>query len=273
VLDRPRVERLIVIGGLAVVGLLLFVRARLMLAERSRLLKEAHVANDALLRINQELDAFAYTASHDLKAPLVSIDGLAASLERRLGGDLDERGHLYLSRIRANVSTLQRLIQDVLDYAWTGTMDAPATLDPVPIARELVEQVSGLARERGATVELVAPIPVLKAHPVRFKQALGNLIENAVRHGGNGRAVRVRVSGDADGNYARIVVEDDGVGVDPETQPKMFDLFHKGPSGESGVGLALVKRIAESSGGAVRYEPVSGGGSRFVLDFPKGDAA
>lgn len=53
----------------------------------------------------------------------------------------------------------------------------------------------------------------------------------------------------------------------------MFDLFHKGPSGESGVGLALVKRIAESSGGAVRYEPVSGGGSRFVLDFPKGDAA
>jgi signal transduction histidine kinase len=273
VFERPRVERLIVIGGLAVVGLLLFVRARLMLAERSRLLKEARVANDALLRINQELDAFAYTASHDLKAPLVSIDGLAASLERRLGGDLDERGHLYLSRIRANVSTLQRLIQDVLDYAWTGTMDAPATLDPVPIARELVEQVSGLARERGATVELVAPIPVLKAHPVRFKQALGNLIENAVRHGGNGRAVRVRVSGDADGNYARIVVEDDGVGVDPETQPMMFDLFHKGPTGESGVGLALVKRIAESSGGAVRYEPVSGGGSRFVLDFPKGDAA
>jgi signal transduction histidine kinase len=273
VLDRPRIELLILIGGLAIVGMLLFIRARLMLAERSRLLQDARVANDALLRINQELDAFAYTASHDLKAPLVSIDGLTASLERRLANDLDDRGRLYLSRIRANVSTLQRLIQDVLDYAWTGTTEAPATLDPLPIARELVEQVSGLARERGATVELVSPIPVLKAHPVRFKQALGNLIENAVRHAGNGRAVRVRVSGNADGNYARIVVEDDGVGVDPSTQPKMFDLFHKGPSGESGVGLALVKRIAESSGGAVRYEPVSGGGSRFVLDFPKGDAA
>lgn len=273
VLDRPRVERLILVGGLAIVGLLLFIRARLMLAERSRLLNDARVANDALLRINRELDAFAYTASHDLRAPLVSIDGLTASLERRLADELDERARLYLSRIRANVSTLQGLIQDVLDYAWTGTTEAPSTLDPQPIARELLEQVSGLARERGATVELVSPIPPLKAHPVRFKQALGNLIENAVRHAGDGRAVRVRVSGDADGKYASVVVEDDGVGVDPATQPQMFDLFHKGPTGESGVGLALVKRIAESSGGAVRYEPVSGGGSRFVLDFPKGDSA
>jgi signal transduction histidine kinase len=113
----------------------------------------------------------------------------------------------------------------------------------------------------------------LNGWPDGLRLLVENLIENAVRHAGNGRAVRVRVSGNADGNYARIVVEDDGVGVDPSTQPKMFDLFHKGPSGESGVGLALVKRIAESSGGAVRYEPVSGGGSRFVLDFPKGDAA
>ena len=229
----------------------------------------AKLAEERLQRMNEELDAFAYTASHDLKAPLVSIEGLAASLDRRVGAGLAPRDRHYLNRIRANAAVLQELIGSMLEYARAG-IDDVATFDAGPAVDAVVSRLVGLADERRARVEVRRPLPMVRAHPGRFSQAIANLVENAIHHGGNVRPPRVTIRGAVAGDFAEIGVENDGEAVPVELRASMYDMFKSGASAGSGVGLALVKRIAEASGGGVRYEALPSGGSRFVVAFPKG---
>lgn len=275
--DRPLGARLVLIGGIAVVGLLLALRSVVFVSLYGHLLRRAETANAALERRNAELQAFAYSASHDLRAPLVSIEGFVSSLERRAGDTLDERSRVYLERIRVNAHSLQRLIRDLLQYARYG---ADGSLDAVVDAHSLAERVVGELGERAAPdghrVELVTRLPPLRAHPVGFAQALTNLVENALAHGANERPARVAVGAAQANGCVEVWVEDDGPGVPPEEREHLFDLFSRGRTGRerspggTGMGLALVKKIAESSGGSVRYESPPEGGARFVLSFPKG---
>ena len=136
--------------------------------------------DDQLRQRNAELDAFAYSASHDLRAPLVSIEGFAASLQRCYGDALDERGREYVVRIRANAVALQRLVHEMLDYARVGADEKLAPVDAHQLASEVVATMNARGEQR---VELVAALPPLRAHPVRFRQALTNLVENALAPG------------------------------------------------------------------------------------------
>ena len=228
--------------------------------------------------LNQELEAVAYRASHDLKAPLVSIDGFAASLQRHAADALDDRGRLYLERIRANAASLQRLIEDTFEFARAGSGAGSAvSVDADAVAREVVASLADLAEKRGATVELVSPLPRVQSHPTPFAQALRNLLENALTHGRSDNTV-VRISGAAVGDNVEIVVEDNGRGISALERPTIFDLFARGSEarenfpGGSGIGLALVKKVAELAGGSVRCEDSAGHGARFVLVFTKGTA-
>jgi signal transduction histidine kinase len=221
-------------------------------------------------RRNRELEAFAYTVSHDLKAPLVSIEGFVTLLDREHDGELDARSRHYLSRIQANADSMQRLISDLFAFARSGADERSAVpIDTTAIARELVEEWRDRADAAGTPLHLDGPLPRVRAHPVRLKQALTNLIDNAIRYG----AGDIHVSGSTQNGVAEIVVEDGGAGVAEEDRSQMFDLFARGnesrrttPEG-TGLGLALVKRIVEASGGDVRYEHDPG--ARFVLSFPK----
>jgi signal transduction histidine kinase len=244
--------------GLLALGGVLFFRNRL----ASRLVEQ--LSEERQL----ELEAFAHSASHDLKAPLVSIQGLASSLERTNGERLDERGRLYLERIQANAVSMQRLVDDLLLFARVGVDRPYGPIDADAIARAAVDE----ARAGGAAVELLTPIPSVRAHPVRFRQALANLIDNGVRYGRSA----VRVSARTLPDCVEVAVEDDGPGIEPGEQEQVFELFTRGRAGlatapdGTGFGLALVRRIAVASGGSVRYEPAAPRGSRFVLSLPKG---
>jgi PAS domain S-box-containing protein len=237
---------------------------------------ERRAALDRLERANRELEAFAYTTSHDLRAPLISIDGFASSLERRYGDRLDDRGHDYISRIRSNAAALQQLIGDVLDFA-RASRDEQTIVDADALAREVVAAFAGDADVR---VALTTTIPPLRAHPARFKQALTNLVENALRYGRtDDGAVDVQIAATRSHGAVEISVEDNGRGVPEGDRARVFDLFVRGrtsiavaPDG-TGVGLALVKSIAEASGGSARYEHAPHGGARFVLTFPEGTSA
>jgi signal transduction histidine kinase len=124
-------------------------------------------------------------------------------------------------------------------------------------------------------------VPPVRAHPTRFRQALTNLIENAIVHSG-GPAPRVQVESYVERERVAIVVADDGRGVDEAARPHLFELFTHGAQADAasrrsgsvgkGLGLALVKKIAEASGGSIAYEPGADGGSRFVLSLPRGAA-
>jgi signal transduction histidine kinase len=215
-----------------------------------------------------ELEAFAHSASHDLKAPLVSIQGLASSLQRTNGARLDDRGGLYLERIQANAVSMQQLVDDLLLFARVGVDRPYGPIDADAIARQAVEE----ARAGGAAVELLTPIPSVRAHPVRFRQALANLIDNGVRYGRSA----VRVSARTLPDCVEVAVEDDGPGIAPAEREQVFELFTRGRSGlaaapdGTGFGLALVRRIAVASGGSIRYEQAEPDGARFVLSLPKG---
>jgi signal transduction histidine kinase len=192
-------------------------------------------------------------------------------LERSLGGRLGDEELYYLKRINANAEGLQKLIADLFAFARSGEDESSAApVDANAVAAELLLELRDRAEERGMSLVVDGTLPTVRAHPVRLKQALTNLVDNAIRYGGG----HVRLSGSHSGNVAQIVVEDGGAGVPPDERDRIFEVFARGkdarvaaPDG-TGLGLALVKRIVEASGGDVRYEP--GAGARFVLTFPGG---
>lgn len=268
VADRPFPERLPLLIALCAVGAVLIARGWLAFAAVEGLEADRR---ETLARRNRELEAFAYSASHDLKAPLVSIAGFAGMLERSLGERLGEDETYYLQRINANAEGLQQLIADLFAFARSGEDERSAEpVDTNVVAAELVDELRDRAEARGMALVVDGPLPAVRAHPIRLKQALTNLVDNALRYG----AGDVRVSGSQADGVARIVVEDGGAGVPIEERDRIFEVFARGrharlssPEG-TGLGLALVKRIVEASGGDVRYEP--GAGARFVLSFPGG---
>ena len=275
VAERPLAARLPIHAALFAVGAALFARAWTMSRLWDETLARERAARAELERTNRELEAFSYSASHDLKAPLVSIQGFAASLRRRSEEALDERSLLYLDRIESNAVSLQALIDELLEFARRGRDGAQgAPIDADAIARDVVRAFRERHAGRGANVELVTPLPPVHAHPIRFRQALTNLVENALNHAGVD-APRVQIAGFTDNGTVSIVVEDDGYGVADGDAGRIFELFGRGnrEGAGTGIGLALVKRVAESSGGTIRYEPGPRGGSRFVLSLPRGTAS
>jgi signal transduction histidine kinase len=269
VLDRPVGSRIVMEVGLLLLGGVFVLRNRLATDAIARIQGQAR---RLLEERNLELEVFAQAASHDLKAPLVSIQGLSHALERSIGDRLDAKGRLYVERIQANANAMQSLIDGLLEFARVGVDESAEPIDADAIARAAVAEAS--ERAGRTAIELVTPVPPVLAHPVRFKQALANLIENGERYGGTS----VRVSAAAVGDTVEIAVEDDGPGIPPAERDRVFELFSRGRAGidraptGSGFGLALVRKIANSSGGSVRYEDGASTGARFVLTFRKGVA-
>jgi signal transduction histidine kinase len=259
---------LIVLGALGAVGLLVVARNWFAFGVIEELEAEQR---ETLARRNRELEAFAYSASHDLKAPLVSIHGFAGMLERELDPALDDRTRHLLKRIEANAESMQVLISDLFSFARSGIDERGAdAVDTTAIASEVVAEWHDRAEAAGVPLVLDGPLPSVRAHPVRLKQALTNLVDNALRYGDG----HVRVSGSSHDGVAEIVVSDGGSGIPLDERATAFDAFSRGrgavgaaPDG-AGFGLALVKRIVEASGGDVRYEHAAG--ARFVLSFPTG---
>jgi signal transduction histidine kinase len=268
--DVALTPRLVLVGALAANGLLIFPRNWFAFGVVEELERERR---EVLARRANELEAFAYSASHDLKAPLVSIEGFAGMLERSLADELNDRDRHHLARIRANADSMQQLIDDLFAFARSGSDERTAVaVDTTELATQLVEEWRDRALAAGIPLSVDGPLPSVRAHPVRLKQALTNLIDNALRYGGG----EVRLSGRMNGDWAEILVEDAGDGVPAGERAAIFDAFARGrgaaagaPDG-TGLGLALVKRNVEASGGDVRYEHAPG--ARFVLSFPAGPA-
>jgi signal transduction histidine kinase len=258
--------------ALGLIGLVTYV-VRLRRRQAAALERE-HRAYEVLAQTNRELEVFAAAASHDLRAPLISIEGFAASIERRHAGGLDERGLDYLRRIRSNAESLHRMIEELLLFARAGVEGPRAGIvDTNALAAEVIEAIGERVGER-CRIELAAELPSIRAHPARFKQVLRNLIENALAHGAReGDPVRIVIAGGLRDGFVEVVVQDDGAGVPLGERSQLFTEYVRGEGGAtggSGMGLALVQRVMEANGGRVRYESSPGGGARFVLAFPEG---
>jgi signal transduction histidine kinase len=214
--------------------------------------------------------------SHELRNPLNAILGWATILTRR--SDLPEQVMLALQAIERNSRLQARMIADVLDYAAVSAGEVRLvieTIDPYPVVRAAVEEVAAAAGDAGVAVEASFDDESLRieADAARLQQIVGNLLSNAVKFSSRGKAVRLAAQ--RSGDSFRLVVSDQGKGIEAEFLPRIFERFgQRGAAtlrrhGGLGLGLALVKQLTLLHSGTVLAESAGPGrGALFTLEFP-----
>jgi len=240
--------------------------------ERKEAEAALHGYAERLRTSNEELQRFAYVASHDLQEPLRSIVSFSQLLERRYRGKLDTDADEYIDFIVEGGNRMQALIRDLLQLSRIETQAQP----PVPIGAgavvaDAVSTLEPLICETGAMVT-VGPMPTVMADPGQLEQVFVNLIGNAIKYRRNDVPPAIQISGWRVGPMVEIAVKDNGIGIEPEYFDRIFEMFQRlhthDEYGGTGIGLAVVKKIVERHGGTVRVESTPGEGSTFFFTLP-----
>lgn len=272
------VEAVLVLGGFIVLAVLflilgLFV-ARTVMRAMERDLEERRRIQLELERSNQELEHFAYVASHDLQEPLRTISGFSQLLRRRYGDQLDERAIKYISRTVQGTERMGRLIDDLLAYSRVGSRGHPIQeTDMARIAREVLADLESMIHEAGAKVE-VGALPTIPADSTQIAQVLSNLVRNAIKYRHPERAPTVKVSASEGDKQWTFKVADNGMGIPAEQQERAFVIFQRLVAREqddtgTGLGLAISKKIVERHGGTIWVDSDGETGSTFSFTLPK----
>lgn len=245
--------------------------------ERQAATEDLRSAVKELQRSNTELEQFAYIASHDLQEPLRSISSFLQLLERRYPERLDDEGREFIRFAVEGANRLQAMIAGLLAYSRIGKR--PPAPGPVDLGQALGKALANLAvavREAGAVVTC-DPLPTVRADGDQVVQLLQNLIDNAIKYRGTAPP-RIHVSCEQEAAGPVVRVRDNGIGIAPEHQERIFNIFRRlhGPEiPGAGIGLALCRRIVENAGGsmAVASEPGQGAVFSFTLPGKGGETA
>lgn len=244
-------------------------------AERAlaRINAELEARNTSLARANQEMEAFIYTVSHDLKAPLVTLHGMTDRLAQKYLELLDERGRHYLERIRVNIEHLEDLVLDLLELSRIGRIEeAREVFDVVESLKESIEQSRAHIESKKLTIECPDAIGLTMFSRKRLRQVFTNLITNAAKYSDSGRAAILRIQSRRDGDFWEVAFQDNGRGVDPKFHEKIFAAFQRPGSLKedegTGIGLTIARRIIEYNGGRIWIDSQPGIGSTFFITIP-----
>ncbi len=245
-------------------------RAEEALCESERVLRENE---SALKERNEELIRFTYAVSHDLKSPLVTIQTFLGYLEQDIRKPDAARMEKDLGYIRTAADKMGRLLDELLELSRVGRkMNPPVEVPLQAIVKEALDLVAGRIAERGVQVEVTEEPVVLYGDRPRLVEVFQNLVDNAVKFMGDQPAPRVEIGVEQAGEEMVLFVRDNGIGIDPRYQPKLFGLFEKLDPGTegTGIGLALVKRIVEVHGGRIWVESEGlGKGTTFRFTLAK----
>ena len=222
---------------------------------------------------NQELEAFCYSVSHDLRAPLRHIDGYVDLMVSRCRADLSEKGLHYLDTIAASARQMGVLIDDLLQFSRTGR--AEMVQKNISMKQALQEALTPLeAHLDGRTIEwVIGDLPSVRGDYALLRQVWANLLDNAVKYTRTREVARIEVSAREENGKIVFVVADNGVGFDMQYAGKLFGVFQRLHALEefegTGIGLATVHRIITRHGGRVWAEAELNRGSRFYFTLPK----
>ncbi|MCP4656485.1 MAG: hypothetical protein GY856_13820 [bacterium] len=246
--------------------------------ELRRMQKELEAKNVEVEAKNAEMERFTYAVSHDLKSPLFTVEGFLGLLERDAARGDVERMSQDMRQIRTATANMRRLLDELLELSRIGRMDNPSQeVSLGELAREAVERVGGRIAERGVEIVISPDLGMVFGDRPRLLEVLQNLIDNAVKFIGAQEEPRVEIGLRREDGENVYWVRDNGIGINPRYQEKIFGLFEKlDPKAEgTGIGLALVKRIIEVHGGRIRIESAGEGrGTTFCFTLrPKAEAA
>jgi two-component system, LuxR family, sensor kinase FixL len=237
------------------------------ITERKQAEAALAATNRELERTNAELETLVYSASHDLKSPMVSLLGYLEYLKLDYGDVLGQEGGRYVARISDCTLYMQRLIHDLIDLSRVGRTGANAVdVDLAELVGAIVDEAAGAHPGVGFRI---GRLPVVAGDPVGFRQLFTNLVENAVRHGGRpDLTVTVEGRSRADGGL-ELSVRDDGRGIPPEHRERVFGVFERldtpSTSSGTGMGLAICRKIVELLGGSIGIHGGRGTEVRIVL--------
>lgn len=223
-----------------------------------------------LVKRNQELESFAYVVSHDLKAPLRAIANLSQWLEEDLEENLTEETRHNLRLLQRRVYRLKTMIEGLLDYSRIGLSSLPE--ETVNLTELIEEIIASLAVPPDFTIEVKSPLPTLVTKRLLLSQVFSNLISNAIKHH-QGHQGHVEIQAIDRGDYYEFSVKDDGPGIAPEHQEKIFQVFQilnsRDQKENTGIGLSIVKKILDNQGGRIWIESQAGEGATFYFTWQK----
>lgn len=226
-----------------------------------------------LLAKTKELEAFAYSISHDLRAPLRAINGFSKMLEEDQAARLDEEGRRLLGVVRENARRMGRLIDDLLSFSRAGRHDLRRTrVDAGAMVESVLGELLGEQERKGSDL-VIGELPPVDADPALLRQVFVNLLSNAIKFSATRPRRMIGVSGRREAGRVVYEVFDNGVGFDMRYAGNLFGVFQRLHGREfegTGVGLALVERIVSRHDGTVRAEAETDRGARFTISFPDG---
>lgn len=258
----------------AVSGMILIGGVSSWIISLNRRLSQAnqHLEEDVRLR-TQELEAFVYTVSHDLKSPVVSMQGMASLFMEIYGGQLDEKGRHYINRILINAGYMERLILGLLDLSRVGRKQASINRGrPAEVLQQILEIHKERFAEKKIETIVKQPLPDFSFDQTQLTQLFENLISNAAKFMGDQPDPRIEIGGRELKEGAEFYVKDNGIGIDPAYHEKVFSIFQQLKDVEvegTGVGLSIVKKIVDLAGGKIWIESKKGEGATFLFQLPK----
>lgn len=245
-----------------------------LLAERDTLLSslESRVAErtSALQNIIEEMEAFSYSVSHDLRSPLRSLEGYARILQEDYGANLPPEARTYLDKIARAARRMDNLTQDVLAYTRISRCEmevAPVDLDS--LVADVIEHYPALGSSANC-IQIHDSLGCVMGHVPSLIQCFSNLLGNAVKFVPEGKTPKIEVRATRRGRWSRVSIKDNGTGIDPSDHARVFRMFERAADKKTpgtGIGLAIVKKAVERMGGTIGVASARGAGAEFWIEL------
>ncbi|MEC4985346.1 MAG: ATP-binding protein [Oscillatoria sp. PMC 1068.18] len=249
--------------------------AELAIRELNETLEQrVRIRTNELKEVNQELQAFAYSVSHDLQEPLRAIQGFSHIFLEDYAQELDSEGQNYARRLRNAAKRLSDMVQDLLDY--TRVTRNQFSVEPVNLSAAIAEVLNNLEiliQERNAVINIESPLPLVLGNEAILIQIMTNIFTNALKFVKPNQQPKIQIRTDTLDEVVRVWIEDNGIGIAADKQQQIFRVFERLHGVESypgtGIGLAIARKAIERLGGKIGVESEPNRGSKFWVELPK----
>jgi len=238
--------------------------------------KKIEERTEQVKKANQELETFVYSVTHDLKAPVISLYGMAAIMQKKFSGQLGDQGEHYLQRLMSNAGFMEQLITDLLNFSKIGKHEyRMEELIVENIVTESLNQCDRAIHEGSVTIKVHTPLPNAVFDRTDLCKVFMNIISNSIKFMGDQPEPTIEIGGSEVDGFVEYYIKDNGIGIDPKYHDKVFKIFHRlkeVPVEGTGIGLAIVKKILEMAGGRIWFESTVGEGTTFIFLIPSNTA-